>query len=117
MNLIEGGRPRIGCIRRQPSARSLILSLAEGHPSMGKMSGSSRKKGGGLQEHRSFPGTVFGSRRRPGRFHPRPGRIEPWLREAPGENVKVVAQNAEQNRERLISRSRGTSSNNRARNA
>ena len=45
MNLIEGGRPRIGCIRRQPSAGSLILSLEEGHPSMGKIAGSSRKGG------------------------------------------------------------------------
>src|SRR5215831_14156132 len=45
MNLIEGGRPRIGCIRRQPSAGSLILSLEEGHPSMGKMAGSSGQRG------------------------------------------------------------------------
>lgn len=45
MNLIEGGRPRIGCIRRQPSAGSLILSLEEGHPSMGKIAGSSGKRG------------------------------------------------------------------------
>src|SRR5215469_17123758 len=45
MNLIEGGRPRIGCIGRQPSAGSFILSLEEGHPSMGKIAGSSRKRG------------------------------------------------------------------------
>ena len=45
MNLIEGGRPRIGCIRRQPSAGSFILSLEEGHPSMGKIAGSSGKSG------------------------------------------------------------------------
>ena len=63
MNLIEGGRPRIGCIRRQPSAGSLILSLEEGHPSMGKIAGSSGKRDG-LQEHRSFPGQVPRSRRR-----------------------------------------------------
>jgi hypothetical protein len=63
MNLIEGGRPRIGCIRRQPSAGSLILSLEEGHPSMGKIAGSSGKRDG-LQEHRSFPGQVCRSRRR-----------------------------------------------------
>ena len=63
MNLIEGGRPRIGCIRRQPSAGSFILSLEEGHPSMGKIAGSSGKKDG-LQEHRSFPGQVSRSRRR-----------------------------------------------------
>ena len=43
MNLIEGGRPRIGCIRRQPSAGSL-LSLEEGHPSMGKIA-IEREKG------------------------------------------------------------------------
>src|SRR5215469_2179070 len=47
MNLIEGGRPRIGCIRRQPSAGKLILSLEEGRPSMGKIAGSRRKKGSG----------------------------------------------------------------------
>jgi|SRR6516225_5313410 hypothetical protein len=45
MNLIEGGRPRIGCIGRQPSAGKLILSLEEGRPSMGKIVGSSRKIG------------------------------------------------------------------------
>ena len=45
MNLIEGGRPRIGCIRRQPSAGSLILSLEEGHPSMGKIAGSGGNTG------------------------------------------------------------------------
>jgi len=45
MNLIEGGRPRIGCIRRQPSAGSFILSLEEGHPSMGKIAGIEPEKG------------------------------------------------------------------------
>ena len=45
MNLIEGGKPRIGCIRRQPSAGSLILSLEEGHPSMGKIAGSGGNTG------------------------------------------------------------------------
>ena len=45
MNLIEGGRPRIGCIRHQPSAGSFILSLEEGHPSMGKIAGGSWKRG------------------------------------------------------------------------
>ena len=47
MNLIEAGRPRIGCIRRQPSAGKLILSLEEGRPSMGKIAGPRRKKGSG----------------------------------------------------------------------
>jgi len=47
MNLIEGGRPRIGCIRRQPSAGNLLLSLEKGHPSTGKIAGSSRNKGSG----------------------------------------------------------------------
>jgi len=51
MNLIEGGRPRIGCIRRQPSAGRLILSLEEGRPSMGKIAGASRKKGSGEKDH------------------------------------------------------------------
>ena len=51
MNLIEAGRPRIGCIRRQPSAGKLILSLEEGRPSMGKIAGSSRKKGSGGKKH------------------------------------------------------------------
>ena len=75
MNLIEGGRPRIGCIRRQPSARSLILSLEEGHPSMGKIAGSSGKRGDGRQEHRGLPGTgVRVAAPAPKRFHPRP-----WL--------------------------------------
>jgi hypothetical protein len=45
MNLIEGGRPRIGCIRRQPSAGKIILSIEKGHPSMGKMGGASRREG------------------------------------------------------------------------
>ena len=74
MNLIEGGRPRIGCIRRQPSAGSLILSLEEGHPSMGKMAGSNGER----QEHHSSPGTgvqVAATASR--RFDSRPGRIEP----------------------------------------
>jgi hypothetical protein len=56
MNLIEGGRPRIGCIRRQPSARSLILSLEEGHPSMGKIAGSSGKEGGRTSGAPELPG-------------------------------------------------------------
>jgi hypothetical protein len=76
MNLIEGGKPRIGCIRRQPSAGSLILSLEEGHPSMGKITGSNGE-GDGRQEHHSFPGTgvrVAATASR--RFHSRPGRIE-----------------------------------------
>ena len=63
MNLIEGGRPRIGCIRRQPSAGSFILSLEEGHPSMGKIAGSTGKRGrtSGAPQ---LPGTLPRSRRR-----------------------------------------------------
>lgn len=56
MNLIEGGRPRIGCIRRQPSARSLILSLEERHPSMGKIAGSSGENGGRASAAPQLPG-------------------------------------------------------------
>src|SRR6202008_31372 len=44
MNLIEGGRPQIGLIRRQAIRRFLPLSLEEGHPSMGKIVRSSSKK-------------------------------------------------------------------------
>jgi hypothetical protein len=106
MNLIEGGRPRIGCIRRQPSARSFILSLEEGHPSMGKIAGSSGKKGGRASGAPQLPGdrcsgrgASGGSTR--GREGPRrgfrgAGRASRWSPEI-----------AEQIRVRLISRSRG----------
>ena len=61
MNLIEGGRPRIGCIRRQPSAGSFILSLEEGHPSMGKIAGIEPEKG------TAFKSTAASRDRCPGR--------------------------------------------------
>ena len=111
MNLIEGGRPRIGCIRRQPSAGSLILSLEEGHPSMGKIAGSSGKRDG-LQEHRSFPGQVCRSRRR------RPGGCTRG-RDGSSRDLRGAGreQIAEQTRERgLIRRSREASSKNQSSN-
>jgi len=111
MNLIEGGRPRIGCIRRQPSAGSLILSLEEGHPSMGKIAGSSGKRDG-LQEHRSFPGQVPRSRRR------RPGASTRG-RDGSSRDLRGAGreQIAEQTRERgLIRRSRKASSKNQSSN-
>ena len=110
MNLIEGGRPRIGCIRRQPSA-GRILSLEEGHPSMGKIAGSSGKRDG-LQEHRSFPGQVPRSRRR------RPGASTRG-RDGSSRDLRGAGreQIAEQTRERgLIRRSRGASSKNQSSN-
>jgi hypothetical protein len=76
MNLIEGGRPQIGCIRRQPSA-GRILSLEEGHPSMGKIAGPSGKRGrtSGAPQ---LPGTgVQVAATASWRLHSRPGRFEP----------------------------------------
>ena len=107
MNLIEGGRPRIGCIRRQPSA-GRILSLEEGHPSMGKIAG----RGDGLQEHRSFPGQVCRSRRR------RPGGCTRG-RDGSSRDLRGAGreQIAEQTREPgLIGRSREASSKNQSSN-
>jgi hypothetical protein len=69
MNLIEGGRPRIGCIRRQPSAGSLILSLEKGHPSMGKIAGPGSTA--------ASPGTGVQVAATPRRSDWRAGGIEP----------------------------------------
>ena len=113
MNLIEGGRPRIGCIRRQPSARSLTLSLEEGHPSMGKMAGSSGKKGGRTSGAPQPPGDGCSGRGASAQAVP-PAAVVSGVQ---GESVKLVAQIAEQIRERSISRSRRASSKNRGRSA
>ena len=47
MPLIEGSRPPIGCTRRWAVAKDELLSLEEGHPSMGKMAGPGRHRGPG----------------------------------------------------------------------
>ena len=79
MNLIEGGRPRIGCIRLQPSAGSLILSLGEGHPSMGKIAGSSGKRGRTSGIGPAASGTARTPSPRP--EHLSPGSCGPPIRE------------------------------------
>ena len=91
MNLIEGGRPRIGCIRRQPSARKLVLSLAEGRPSMGKIAGSRRKKGRAGKRTLSNPDEVIRSSEAQGRWsHSLSGRIKPLFPVCPGQKPREV---------------------------